>query len=143
MPRAGGDGSIYQPFVKIRLDEAPISLSSRRKPGPILRCPIDEARWLTPCITTDARGYGSRVALALLACPGRQSASIQIDIELVGAVGADQRQLQRRAVGTHAGRHAFEQEREALHAGRAVLDRLRDRQAPVRRRAFDEKVDGP
>lgn len=47
--------------------------------------------------------------------------SVQIDIELVRAVAADQRQFQRRAFRIDAGRYAVELDRKALHAGRAVL----------------------
>ncbi len=67
-------------------------------------------------------------------------ALIQIDIELIGVVAADQRQFERGAFRAGAGRQAVEFEGKALHAGRAVLHQLGNRQRPVRRRTFDEQV---
>src|SRR6185437_3360356 len=82
-------------------------------------------------------------AFALRASAAQQQASIQIGIELVTPVAADQGQFQRGAIGIDPRRHAVELERETFHAGWRVLDRLRHRQAPVRRRALDEKINGP
>lgn len=82
----GGDGPVYQRFVKIQLDEGP--------------------------------------SLGLMLRMSRNKSLIQIDIELIRPIGADQRQLQRGAVRIDAGGHAVELEREAFYAGRALVGGL-------------------
>src|SRR5215813_3429900 len=74
--------------------------------------------------------------------PGRQRESIQIDIELITSVAADQGQFQCGAIRVHARRRAVELERETLHSGRGMLDQLRHRQAPIRGRSLDKKING-
>src|SRR6516165_11673235 len=107
LTRVCGDGSVYQPFVKIGLGVPlyPLPLCEKVKPG----------SWR----------------------------SLQINIEFVGAIGADQGQFQRGALGIDAGRDAVELERKSLHPGRTVFPDFWNRQAPIRCRSFDEQVDGP
>src|SRR5262245_25284125 len=87
-----------------------------------------------PLGASPAKPWRRRVA-------GTTPASIQIHIELIRALAADQRQLQRGAIGLRPGREALELEGEALYPGRAVLQQFRNWQRPVRRRAFDEQAD--
>src|SRR5450631_172075 len=68
---------------------------------------------------------------------------VQIDIEFVSAVAADQCQFERRTFGIRTGRYAFQLEGEALDPGRAVFEQFRNRQSPVRRRPFDKQADVP
>src|ERR1700733_8923557 len=66
--------------------------------------------------------------------------SIQIDVELIGAVAADQRQFEGCSLGVDARRHAIEFKGKALDAGRAMLEKFWNRQSPVRGRAFDKQI---
>src|SRR3982074_1319605 len=89
-----------------------------------------------PSLIGTARDYGSRLS------PGRRGL-IQIDIEFVSPVAADQRQFERGTLGGCAWRQSVELEAEALRPGRAVFEQCRNRQRPVRCGPFDEQADLP
>src|SRR5216684_3185110 len=72
---------------------------------------------------------------------GWNSRLIQIDIEFVRAVAADQRQFERRASGVRARRQAVELEGETLDPGGAMFEQLRNRQRPVRGWTLDKQTD--
>src|SRR5260221_9813098 len=87
------------------------------------------------------RPYGSEGGEAKSLPYPYHRGSIQIDIELIRPVAADQRQFERGAVGINSGRHAVELEGKALDPGRALFEQFRNRQSPVWRRPFDKQID--
>src|SRR6202790_2180419 len=87
------------------------------------------------------RPYGSEGGEAKSLPYPYHRGSIQIDIELIRPVSADQGQFERGAVGINSGRHAVELEGKALDPGRALSEQFRNRQSPVWRRPFDKQID--
>src|SRR5882757_1267165 len=106
---------MYQRIVKIRLG----ALSSLRKAGTHNHRALLYGKGVYPHgFNTTAAAYGS------LLSQGRRRELIQIDIEFIRPVAADQRQFERGAFRAGAGRPTIEFEDETLHPGRAVLDQL-------------------